>query len=181
MFRRYVGEDPQRERFVVCQGYGCSDRMETGLSAGEWEQIEALFSPPAASAEEERERIERAIALFERIVGPKTGSDIDKAGATVISSNHTGQMDCLDETVNTSTYLTFLEAAGLLRHHYKDKALRRGYLIDGLWTHNTATVTERATGARYTVDSWFRKNGEPPVIIPVKEWLDGYFPPDYKR
>jgi hypothetical protein len=34
------------------------------------------------------------------------------------------------------------------------------------------------TGDHYTVDSWFFKNGEPPVCVPVSEWKAGYDPND---
>ena len=180
LFERYNG-DATRSDFVVCQSYGCSTRTPTAFSDAEWAQIADQFEPPPQTAEEERERIAKAVALMEHIVGPKTGTDDDKPGAPVIAMNTKGQMDCIDEATNTGTYLAFLERAGLFRFHDKARAVRRGYLIDGLWTHNTATIVDRATQRRYTVDTWFRKNGAIPVVVPVEDWLAGYYPPDFKR
>jgi hypothetical protein len=180
MFERYNG-DATPQHFVVCQSYGCSTRTPAAFTDQEWAEIAGQFTPPPQTAEDERERIARAVALMERVVGPKTGTENDRPGAPVIAKDTKGQMDCLDEATNTGTYLAFLEQAGLFRFHDKARAVRRGYLIDGLWTHNTATVIERATQRRFTVDTWFRKNGDPPVIVPVEDWLAGYYPPDFKR
>ena len=44
--------------------------------------------------------------------------------------------------------------------------------------NNTASIYENTTGDYYTVDSWFFKNGEPPVCVPVNEWKAGYDPND---
>ena len=86
------------------------------------------------------------------------------------------QLDCIDETVNTSLYLRFFDEKGLLKFHTIATPARRGMFIDGSWPHNTAVVTDNKTGAQYAIDSWYGNNGDLPDIVPLQEWLDGWKP-----
>lgn len=161
-------------RFGICASYGCRDMIITGLSGAEWAAVTAAFGAPADPAEE-REAIRRAIGEIERLVGPKTGTAFDAPGARIVNFDRRGQMDCIDEAFNTTTYLRFLERDGLLRHHHVDLPIRRGSFIDR-WPHNTAIIIESASGAAYAVDSWFHGNGVPPEIVAAEVWLKGWSP-----
>ncbi|VAV91063.1 hypothetical protein MNBD_ALPHA01-105 [hydrothermal vent metagenome] len=169
------------EDFGVCKGYGCRYYLKTGLSDGEWQQITDVFTVPPKEAAEEREYIKKAIGLFERLIGPKTGTDSDDAGAQIINFSTRDQMDCIDEAFNSSTYLHLLRKAGLIRFHRLGKPLRRGNFIDR-WPHNTATIHELALPetvkgeGHYVVDSWFHANGVAPEIIPASLWSKGWSP-----
>jgi hypothetical protein len=88
-----------------------------------------------------------------------------------------GQQDCIDESVNTSLYLTLLESVGLMRFHTEEDRATRGHFILG-YPHTTAVIREIKSGNLYAVDSWFYDNGMPPVIIPIETWKDGWEPPD---
>jgi hypothetical protein len=48
----------------------------------------------------------------------------------------------------------------------------RGNLLRGQLPHNTAVLTERATGVGWTVDMWPRGYGESPDVMPVEQWLN---------
>ena len=163
--------------FQLCHNYGCSDVAQTSLTEAEWVQVRAQFTPRASDAAAEREQIRRAVALIETIVGPKTGTDIDGPGAPIINFIRTGQMDCIDEAYNTSMYLTFFAKDNLLAWHDVGIPAKRGMVIDR-WFHNTATIVERASGAPYTVDSWFGANGAMPDVVPLQAWMDGWGPPE---
>jgi hypothetical protein len=113
--------------------------------------------------------------LFETIVGKLTGTSDDKA-ETALLSNHRSQMDCIDESINTSNYLKILINAGLLKWHRLEDRATRGWFLFG-WPHPTAVVRDVQSGQRWVVDSWFFGNGEPPVIIPLAEWQGGWRPP----
>lgn len=161
--------------FGVCVGYGCSTYYHTGLNDQEQARVRAAFGPPAADAAAEREAIRRAVAEMELILGPKTGTAHDQPGAAIINFDRKGQMDCIDESFNTTAYLTLLAADGLLRLHDVGPPLRRGYFVNR-WPHNTATVIERGSGQKFAIDSWFHGNGVPPEVVGAKEWLDGWSP-----
>jgi hypothetical protein len=124
-----------------------------------------------------RQQIAAAVALMERLAGAKAGTDKDEPGlnSSVFRWDTDGQLDCIDETYNTSTYLRLFAARKLLRWHQPGPPAARGNFIDG-WPHNTATIVEAGSGARYTVDSWFGGHAELPDIVPLQAWLDGWSP-----
>jgi len=167
--------NPTPVHFTICHGYGCQFRTTTGLDHQQWAQVTALFQPPAETALEEQQRIAQAIALMEKLVGALTGTDADSAEAKPIVFD-AGQMDCIDETVNTSTYIRLIEHEGLLHWYRLSTPARRGYFIDGNWPHNTAVIKETRSNRKFAVDSYFFDNGQPPSIILLDSWLNGWRP-----
>lgn len=171
----YISLRATPERFSVCHGYGCVFRTPASLTQDQWEKVLNLFQQPASDAKSERRKVAKAIALMELFVGEMVGTSLDKGGAAFIYTD-SGQMDCIDETVNSSLYLNFLETAGLLFWHEVAPPGRRGFFLDGKWPHNTAVLKEKETGNLYAVDSWFFENGEEPAIVSLQEWLGGWKP-----
>ena len=166
---------------MLCHGYSCTKKGEAGFSKAEWNSILAIFSNnPAKDAEAERSKIGRAIALMEQYSGARTGTDDDDAEAISIKRN-LKQLDCIDETVNTTMYVGFLQQAGVLKFHEITDPTHRGYLIDGKWPHNTAVIREKENGGLFVVDSFYRKNGEEPYIMPRAQWLGGWKPAGSKQ
>lgn len=166
--------DAVPKSFYVCHGYGCQQQSLIGMAKKEWQAIDTLFRTPAGNAIEERQRIASAIALFERAAGRKTGTsgDIPKTPFSIYDNS---QLDCVDESINTSTYLKMLERFGLLRWHRTALPVRRGTPLF-FNIHFTGTVVEMESGVRYAVDSWFFANGEKPSILPAKTWQAGWHP-----
>ena len=167
--------DPTPTRFSVCLNYGCDTVKIVGFQPNQWAAVKALFYRPPESAEQERERLKLAIALIEYLVGDLAGTSQDKGG-DLAGLGLPGQQDCIDESVNTSLYLTLLQSVGLMRFHTVEDRATRGYFIFG-YPHTTAVIRETKTGKQYAVDSWFFDNGKPPVIIPIEIWKDGWEPP----
>jgi hypothetical protein len=159
---------------MLCHGYSCTHKSKAGFTDGEWRSISALF--PARTAEKERGEIARAIALMERYAGARTGTDEDDAEAVGIKTSPR-QLDCIDETINTSAYLNFLQHENLLRFHEAVEPAHRGYIVDGTWPHNTAVMREKENGFLWAVDSFYRANGGEPYIVPRSDWLAGWKPP----
>lgn len=170
---------PAVERFSVCHGYGCDRLSVIGLSAQQWGSITALFLPASRHAEQERERVRTAIARFEKLVGALTGTSRDKGG-DLPGFGEDGQMDCIDESINTSVYLKLLQQHGLLRFHRLEDRSTRGWFIFG-FPHTTAVMRDITTGQQYAVDAWFLDNGEPPFILPLAIWQGGWTPQDEAR
>ncbi len=162
--------------FGICKGYGCRYYLKTGLDQQEWQQIVDIFTVPPENAAQERLLIKKAIGLFERFIGPKTGTDSDDPGAQIISFSTRDQMDCIDEAFNSTTYLYLLRKAGLIRFHSLGQPLHRGNYIDR-WPHNSATIHEiSGDKEHYVVDSWFHANGQEPEIVPASLWSGGWSP-----
>ena len=166
--------DPDPARFTVCYDYGCASLASLKLSEDQWQRVRAAFAQPADTAAAEREQIRVAIALFETVVGAMTGTSGDKGGSWP-GLGLPGQMDCIDESINTTIYLTMLQKYGLLRwHNVADRATRWSLFT---WPHTTAVIEERGTRREWAVDSWFLDNGRPPFVLPLKTWRDGWNPP----
>ena len=167
---------PTREAFGHCSGHGCAKLETVSLSAPEWQRVRQLFQPAAPDAAEERRRIAQAVGRLERLSGPRTGTQGD-LGGTWPGVMSAGQLDCVDETLNTRTALRLLARDGLLAWHDLGAPAARGNIIGGL-PHRTAVVIERATGTAWAIDSWFYDNGIEPEVVALASWLDGWHPAD---
>ena len=152
--------------FVHCYDFGCKKTKHVEYDAPQWQRVRDIFAGEDIDAPGEKQLIRRAVALMERISGDITGTSRDKAG------NYPGydlpmQMDCIDESTNTFQYLLALEQDGLLRWHRVGLKQRR---IVWFVTHWTAVIVEMDGGRQFAVDSWYRDNGEPPLLQPLEDW-----------
>jgi hypothetical protein len=152
--------------FFSCTDYHCDEGQTVRLSDSQWQSVRALFSTPAASPEGEREQIRAAIALLESEVGRITGTWRD-LGENAAGAGQPGQLDCISESKNTTTYLQLLAADKLLRWHTVEERQVRTLLV---FSHWSAVIRDLQSGERYVVDSWFLDNGEPPYIQTLADW-----------
>jgi len=168
--------DPDVNHFSMCHAHGCKVVEQLSLNDSEWQQIARHFHPTAKSAEDERIQIANAIAEFEQIIGDKTGTANDKAGLFAAMGSP-GQLDCIDESTNTTTYLLILDKQGLLKWHQPMDHVTRGFFIFG-WPHSSGAMIEKNTSeaTEFAVDSWFEDNGKRPHIIPLSQWRSGWKP-----
>lgn len=157
----------------VCYDFGCQSLQEVRLSDKEWYSITAIFD--AEDAMQERGQIKRAVARMESLVGRYTPTHLDKGGNLPVQTGDEqlvrlpGQLDCIDESINTSQYLALFAGAGLLKFH---DAAGRVYRRSFLSQHWAAQVREKKTGRYFVVDSWFEDNGELPVLVASEVWHD---------
>ena len=160
---------PALPPFYSCTDYHCDEGKTVSLSARQWNQVQALFAS-ASTADDERRKIRRTIALLEEQVREITGTSRDLA-KNVAGSGLPGQLDCISESRNTTTYLQLLSDYGLLQWHtVEERQLRHPWILDLHWA---AVIRDRSTDKRYAVDSWFLDNGHPPYIQPLDQWLSG--------
>lgn len=169
-------KQPTLADFEVCGSSGCRTVSALSYTPNEWASIQSIFEPAPKTPAEERERIKIAVAAMEQIIGAKNNTSDDAP----MNDRHLGtgaQLDCIAEAANTTVALLLFKQEGLLQHHRVGYPQHRGFMRLRL-PHNTASIYENETDAHYTVDSWFFKNGEPPVCVPVSEWKAGYSPYD---
>ncbi|MCU7938133.1 MAG: hypothetical protein KZQ64_03150 [gamma proteobacterium symbiont of Bathyaustriella thionipta] len=166
--------EPDYRHFSMCHAHGCKVVEQLSLTDTQWQQIAQYFQPAAQSAAQERRQIADAIAEFEKIIGVKTNTSEDKAGLFE-SMGSAGQLDCIDESTNSTTYLLILQQQGLLTWHEPMAHVTRGFFIFG-WPHSAAAMREKQSKIEYAVDSWFEDNGERPHIIPLSQWRSGWSP-----
>lgn len=165
---------PSPGRFSICHGHTCRQIETVSLTAAQWDGVRSVFVPGVPTAAAERRNIASAISLLEEMVGEQAGTWNDRA-ENFRGLGMTGQMDCVDESTNSTVYLWMMREAGLLQHHQVGPRISRG-VSRLLVPHFTATIAETATGRRFAVDSWFRDNGDPPFIVDLAEWRRGWKP-----
>ena len=175
---KVAAPEPERAAFNHCSSYGCNKVQQVAFNHEEWQSITAIFNDPPKTPVEERLVLPQAIAMMERIIGPKTGTNDDIARSWTFTFLPQGQLDCIDESINTTTYLALLNNAGFIRHHDIGKIALRGDGFDFNMLHNTATLIEHDSDHSYAIDSWFRANGVLPDIVPLDDWSNGWKPSD---
>ncbi|MCC0052798.1 MAG: hypothetical protein H6884_01925 [Rhodobiaceae bacterium] len=165
-----------RDRIEVeyCHGFGCFAVTAVPFKDAEIAELTQIMQAGAGSAAEEREAVKQAVAYFERHAAKFAGTGTDIAGNYTLGGD-TSQLDCVDEARNSTRLLILLEKKGLLRYHRVAKIEGRGNFIDTRYPHNTAVLQEKATGVKWSVDSWMRHNGDIPEVMTLKRWFkEGY-------
>lgn len=172
--REDIIANPSMAAFSVCQDHSCATLSTQSVTEDAWHTLTRDLQAPAVDAEQERRLVAGYVAAMEDYVGALTGTSHDLPGV-FRGTGRPGQMDCIDEANNTSTYLKLLRTRHLLHWHQVGDLSTRGYFLFG-WPHTSATLIENDTGVRYAVDSWFHANGEPPEILELARWKDGWHP-----
>jgi hypothetical protein len=166
---------PVPAHFNICYNHGCRSLADVKLTPEQWREIRELFPAKPVSPMLERERIARAVGKLEAIVGRMTGIDNDRGGS-LAGLWMRNQMDCVDESTNTHHYLVMLMHDELLKYHVPAANERR--FRPRLYQHYSAVIEETVAQKKYAVDSWFLDNGQPPIILPLSVWKQGWTPGD---
>jgi uncharacterized membrane protein len=161
---------PTPAMVFVCHGFGCKYRDEVDLTAGDRAKLAQILAAGRASPAAERKAVAAAGAWFDKRVGPVAGTQnhVARAGAKYMYDVH--QFDCIDTSRNTTSLLLVLDQLNLLRHHDVDAPEARGYFIDGRPPHATAVLVEKATGTKWSVDSWTVGYGQALEVMPLDRW-----------
>jgi hypothetical protein len=155
---------------IVCHDYGCKAQEEVTFDDALFDSVEEMLQT-AVDARSERFAISAAVARMYVEAGKQTPIWRDRGGDA--ADEGIGSMDCIDHAFNTTGFLKLLEARGLLRFHSVGAPIRRGIFAE----HWAGLVTERASGANYTVDSWYYDFGMPAVGMALPDWQGGLRPP----
>ena len=157
------------QKVNVCYDFNCKTRQVIHLTPAEWRSVVDWFQPAAPDAAVERQQIRQAIGWMEVVVGRHTPTHRDKGLNLEKRPEFPGQLDCIDESLNTTGYLIAFQQHGHLHwHRVVDRAYRRGG-FDGHWA---AQIEEVPSGERFVIDSWFQDNGMLPFVAVSTEWQD---------
>lgn len=173
---------PRVEAFTHCYNYGCSKREKVSLPPATKSKIDRIFKSPAKNPIDEQQKIIQALQIFEKDIGEITGTKNDKRGTFLLYQDDSAesksfQQDCIDESTNTTIYLTLLNNIGYLKfYHPTFPATRQPFIGGGNWWHQTATIQNIETEEHYAVDTWFEDNGVPGYIVPLETWKSGWKP-----
>src|SRR5579862_9521668 len=169
LLTRFAKPDPVPGSFFVCYGYGCKFSSHIALTQEEWLDVRAVFDPPAENAPAERGQVAAAVALLERLVGPRTGTWVHQRHSRWNYGDPT-QLDCIDNSINTWTYFTMFAHDDLLHYHKVAGLAHRGTLFT-LDFSNAAVLEQTDDGEQFTVDPWLAETGVPPPVYPLDMWL----------
>ena len=173
-YRAQGGTPPSGDRVFVCHAFGCAVRTPVAITPADRTRLSRILKAGAASPAAERRAIAEAISWLERRVAGPVGSGGDVGGLDLWNAGVHGQMDCIDEATNTTSYLLLLQSWRLLRHHTVASPVARGFFLDGRYPHATAVVVDEATGKPWAVDSWPQANGVKPDVLTLQRWFASY-------
>jgi hypothetical protein len=154
---------------LVCYNYGCAAEDLAVFTDARLSWVRDLMMS-AGDAEHEREYLALVIGKLYAWAGQQTPIVADRGG-NWDDDGQPGSMDCIDHSTTTTRFLNLLAGRGWLRYHRVLAPDWRRYRLIG--QHFSAVILDAATERRYAVDSWFVDNGEPAVVLPIEEWLDG--------
>lgn len=167
-------DPPHNTTVTVCHAYGCREKTRFTFKQADIAEISELMAKTkkADTPFEERRAVAYAVGWMERRTGEAIGTKHDRAGMDFVGSGDPTQQDCVDEATNTTSYLTVLQNAKLLKHHSVGQPFAKENFLRGVagWTHWTATLHENESGQRWAVDSWIYENGENPAVVKAEEW-----------
>jgi hypothetical protein len=172
-FRSFARPGAVPSGFYVCHGYGCKYTTRIALGEAEWLSVRAMLLPVPENGRSERRRASSALARLDQLVGLRTGTLAHQRRDG--NNGDPTQFDCIDESINTWTYLTLLERDGLLRFHRVGE-LAHGGTVLSFDVRNTATLVVKASGERFAVDPTLVDAGEPPPVVPLENWMAGWPP-----
>jgi hypothetical protein len=136
--------------------------------------VREILESPSPDARAERRRAANAVARLEQLVGRRTGTFTHQRREG--SWGDPTQLDCIDEAVNTWTYLTMLDRDGLLEFHTVGELAHGGTVMD-FDVRNTATLVAKADGKAFAIDPTLVDEGEPPPVFPLSNWM-ATWPPE---
>jgi hypothetical protein len=157
----------------LCYNYGCSAKAAVRFSAEDLKRIQAAFDG-VADPVGERQAIAAAMALLYASAAAQSPIWRDRGG-NIDDDGVDGRMDCIDHSTNTTTWLHLLDERGWIRYHQVGERARRSRWL--IFEHWTARIVEVGSQAEYAVDTWFLDPGAPATIFPIRQWLDGAYPP----
>ena len=177
LVHEYPRENISPQNFVVCLQHGCQKEVNVSLTGEEWQSVRDIFAAPPVVGEAgtpggERVQIAFAIAHIEMLVADQanTGNDV---GGSFSGFGRTNQLDCVDEMVNTATYLTLMHNDGLFRHHRPGRRVTEAMSPRGFWPHTVSTVYAVEEERHYVIDTWIKNNGEVPYVMALNDWARG--------
>jgi hypothetical protein len=175
---RHAEATPTLASFRECHGFACNETSRVSISPKDWRRVVAVFRPPAKDARAERRQIAQGVLQIRRMVGAQTGTGVHqwthKDMIILPNNGDRTQLDCIDEAVNTWTYMTLMERAGLFRFHRVAKLSNADSLLE---PRNTA-VFQEINGNYFAIDPSLVDFGVAPPVMPLATWMGPPWPPD---
>ncbi len=157
---------------AVCYNASCAERTPVTLSQADFADVARhLAVCPDDSVHNRLQRVRIAVWRMEALVQQHLPVLANDRPVNDTEFGIDGRTDCVDNATNTTTYLHVLRDRGLLSGWtIAEPQVRQRFNIERV--HWTATVIDPASGARWSVDSWYRPNGHLPFVMDLASWLN---------
>jgi hypothetical protein len=155
------------ETVMICYNYSCAAKAWVQLSEEQLGEMKQMLSR-SSDAAAERSAIAEAVGWMYFYAGQQSPVWRDRGG-DFDDDEVDGRMDCIDHSVNTSTWLRLFARRGWLKYHAVLAEVKRGIFA----VHWAARITELGTSQQFIVDSWFYDNGHAALVFTLREWMSG--------
>ncbi len=169
------------ETVLFCYNWSCAAEARVTFAEPLLRSLTRLVIK-AGDAAEERRQLAKAVGRLYAEAARQSPIAADRAG-NMKDAEANGRMDCIDHSTTTTRLLKLLERRGALHWHRVLEPVRRRRFI--LVQHFSALVEEirpsrdeeSANAApRYVLDTWFVDPGEPALVMPLENWMNGEGP-----
>lgn len=175
-FADFGDEPPHGNTIWLCHAYGCQMKTRITFGSAQLKEIQELMAKTkkADTPFEERRAVAYAVAWMYVYTGKITGTINDRPGMDYEGSGDPTQMDCVDHSTNTTSFLLVLQHNNFLKHHTVGRPFAKGNILKGLdhWPHWTAILIEKGSGQKWAVDSWIYAVGENPAVVEAEKWYN---------
>lgn len=156
----------------VCYNASCAQRKPVTLTRADFADVARHLAVCADDTLHNRlQRVRIAVWRMEELVEQHLPVLANDRPVNDTEFGVEGRTDCVDNATNTTTYLHVLRDLGLLSTWtVAEPKVRQRFNLERV--HWTATVTDPASGAHWSVDSWYRPNGHLPFVMDLAAWRD---------
>lgn len=173
-FADFKAEPPRKNSVFLCHAYGCQMQTKVTFGTNHIQEIASIMAKTkkADTPHEERRAVAYAVAYMYKHTGEVTGTKGDRPGMDFQGPGDPTQMDCVDHSANTTSFLIVLQNNNLMKHHTVGRPFGRGNILLGVsnWPHWTAVLFEKSNGQKWAVDSWIHAHGENPAVTEAEKW-----------
>ena len=177
---KYVIDPNGSVTLRICFNWSCSHRQIMTFTHDDVALLKRSLA--SCSGESLRDRLQRVrigvwqMELLAQKYQPLLGNDL---AINDFETGLDGRMDCVDNSSNTTTYLSILRDIGEL-NGWTVSTPRVRNRVSLTAVHWTAVIVDTESGTPWSVDSWYRPNGHLPMVMPLQSWMEekkGWEPP----
>jgi hypothetical protein len=164
----------------ICYNWSCAKRETLRFSTEDMASVkEQMALCPTGTIEDRLQRLRIGIWKMEELAAKYQPLLLNDQAVNDKDRDLDGRTDCVDNATNTTTYLNILQDLDQTPGwRVVEPEIRNRF--DIRYVHWTATVVDKKSRERWSVDSWFRPNGHLPFVMPLENWVRqeiGWEPP----
>ncbi len=153
----------------ICFNWSCAFRQALTFSATDMNEVARQMDLCPGEAQQDRlQRLRIGVWGMETLAQKYQPLLANDEAINDRDRDREGRMDCVDNASNTTNYLNVLHDLGLLPGWSMESPQVRNVL--SLSVHWTAVVVDTQSATSWSVDSWYRPNGQLPFIMPLADW-----------